>query len=131
MSCPLAGFTTPPDVALSGDDEDSDGRNHFTQKQHLHSSQSKPSRHSYTSPPRTYKERLLSRRSNQVLSDSSSESEAVGDITGTPSFDIQEYTPDKKDSSEEEEDGQSRAEEKRYENLLSGWGKDLLFCADD
>jgi hypothetical protein len=87
--------------------------------------------HPDTSPPRTYKERLLSRRSNQVLSDSSSESEAVGDITGTPSFDIQEYTPDKKDSSEEEEDGQSRAEEKRYENLLSGWGKDLLFCADD
>jgi hypothetical protein len=79
----------------------------------------------YISPPRTDKDRLLRRQSKQVTSSCSegSQSEA-GDVTGKPSFDVLEFTPDKPDSEEDED--QSRTEEEIYANLLSGWGANLL-----
>ena len=79
------------------------------------------------SQPKAGKKILLSHCSKQFIPDSSSEDSQpeVWNITGKPSFDALEYTPEEPDISEEEY--QSGAEEKRSEDLLTGWGEQLLF----
>lgn len=92
---------------------DDEGKS-VTRKHHV--SQSRPQK------PRSDKGRLVRRQAKQVTPDSCSEgsqSEA-GDVTGKPSFDVLEFTPDKPDSDEEAD--QSGPEEEIYENRLSGWG---------
>jgi hypothetical protein len=108
----LAGFTTPPDVALSPDDD-----RLRVSRSRLHKS---PLKH-----VKPVSQIPLSYRFKHPDSSSGDSLPEAADITGKPSLDDLEYIPDQQNIPEEG-DNQVEAEESGSEHRLTGWGLQFI-----